>query len=119
MASLADELQGLGLNKPEALKFSKTLVVSFGAGNWDDAVQMPTAEFDQALSEAKLLSVSVRKLTDVKKKKDSSSLYFLPLIIFFSYQILFSLSIKSSYSGSFIFSLWSEQYQYSGGAGHG
>ena len=82
VASLAVELQGFGLNKPEAAKFSKTLVESFGAGSWADVTLMPTSEFDQAVLEAKLLSVSIKKLKDVRHLRSRIFLSFIFMIAF-------------------------------------
>lgn len=66
VASLSHELLSKGLTKLEAVKFAKTLVESFGAGHWDDVLRMDQDLFDEALRVAKLLPVSVLKLTDVR-----------------------------------------------------
>ena len=67
VATLADDVQAKsGIIKPDATKIARTLVSSYGATCWEDVKDIASVEFDEAIKEAKLLPISIKKLVAVK-----------------------------------------------------
>jgi len=64
--ALTNELKRLGLVQKEAIKFAKVAVDDYGAGSLRAAIAMK--DFDAAITEAKLLPVSVDILRGEKAK---------------------------------------------------
>ena len=66
VVTLADEVQAKsGIIKPDATKIASTLVSSYGATCWEDVKDIAAEEFDEAIKEAKLLPISIKKLVAV------------------------------------------------------
>ena len=66
---LAVELQGFGLNKPEAAKFSRTLVETYGVGSWSDVMELKMkVDFEKSFKVAILRPVSIMKFNDVRHR---------------------------------------------------